>query len=195
MTTIEQVEKLRAYADVSYEQARDALERAGGNTLDAIVLLEREGKIPGARSSADGAVTVIPATQQKRERRESQKSGGDAANEFFTKLGEICLDLWHMRLVAVNGGGVTILTIPVVAVVVLTIFFFWVTVPLLLVGLCCGLRYSFEGPERSKAANGVADKVNRAADYTERQFREQYKREREREKSEKHESGGGPERL
>ena len=42
--TLEQVEKLRAHANVSFEDARDALEKAGGDMLEAIIRLEKEGK-------------------------------------------------------------------------------------------------------------------------------------------------------
>ena len=44
--TLEQVEQLRAHAAVSYEEARRALEACDGDLLDALILLEREGRIP-----------------------------------------------------------------------------------------------------------------------------------------------------
>ena len=52
--TLEQVEQLRAHAAVSYEEARRALEACDGDLLDALILLEREGRIPpgGGRGAA-----------------------------------------------------------------------------------------------------------------------------------------------
>lgn len=44
--TLEQVEQLCAHAAVSYEEARRALEACDGDLLDALILLEREGRIP-----------------------------------------------------------------------------------------------------------------------------------------------------
>ena len=44
--TLELVERLREKADVSYEEAKAALEEAGGSLLDALILLERRGRIP-----------------------------------------------------------------------------------------------------------------------------------------------------
>ena len=38
--TLEQVERLREKADVSYGQAKAALEYSGGNLLDALIYLE-----------------------------------------------------------------------------------------------------------------------------------------------------------
>ena len=43
--TIEKVDKLVERADVSYEVAKEALEAANGDLLDAVILLEREGKL------------------------------------------------------------------------------------------------------------------------------------------------------
>ena len=45
MNEYEKVEKLREKANVSYEEAKAALEKCNWDLLDAIVLLEREGKI------------------------------------------------------------------------------------------------------------------------------------------------------
>ena len=44
--TLEQVERLREKADVSYAQAKEALEYSGGNLLDALIYLEEKGAIP-----------------------------------------------------------------------------------------------------------------------------------------------------
>jgi len=43
--TIEKVDKLVERADVSYEVAKEALESANGDLLDAVILLEREGRL------------------------------------------------------------------------------------------------------------------------------------------------------
>ena len=44
--TLEQVERLREKAGVSYGQAKQALEYSAGNLLDAIIYLEERGAIP-----------------------------------------------------------------------------------------------------------------------------------------------------
>ena len=66
--TLELVERLREKADVSYEEARAVLEEAGGNLLDALILLEQRGRIPdGAPRGA--SYTTRPGT-----------GGGDASD-------------------------------------------------------------------------------------------------------------------
>ena len=45
MEMLEKVERLREKANVTYEEAKAALEQTGGDLLDAMVLLERQGKV------------------------------------------------------------------------------------------------------------------------------------------------------
>ncbi|HEY5466186.1 MAG TPA: hypothetical protein VIL27_04045, partial [Clostridia bacterium] len=54
MVTLEQVELLRSKADVTYEEARQALEATGGDLLDAVVLLEIQGKVRPPKAAAAG---------------------------------------------------------------------------------------------------------------------------------------------
>ena len=42
--TLEQVEKVRSCTGTSYEEAKAALEAAEGRVLDAVILLERQGR-------------------------------------------------------------------------------------------------------------------------------------------------------
>jgi len=44
MTDLEKVEKLREKADVSFAEAKDALDKSGGDVLDALIYLEAQGK-------------------------------------------------------------------------------------------------------------------------------------------------------
>ena len=45
MTTLEQVEKLRTMANVSYDEAKTALDAVNGDLLEAIIYLEKQGKV------------------------------------------------------------------------------------------------------------------------------------------------------
>ena len=49
--TLEQVEHIKRTANVSYEDAREALVQADGDLLDAMIWLERQGKTRGGVSS------------------------------------------------------------------------------------------------------------------------------------------------
>ena len=85
--TLEQVERLREKADVSYAQAKEALEYSGGNLLDALIYLEERGMIPrpeGAYYSTRGGTSPQPASAadsasqggERKEKKEKKKKGG-----------------------------------------------------------------------------------------------------------------------
>ena len=66
--TLEQVERLREKADVSYGQAKQALEYSGGNLLDALIYLEEQGAIPrpqGAYYSTRNETPPPPPSQEE----------------------------------------------------------------------------------------------------------------------------------
>ena len=52
MDKLEMVERLRERANVSYEEAAKALEEANGDLLDAMVILEKQGKTKAPEQSA-----------------------------------------------------------------------------------------------------------------------------------------------
>ncbi len=84
--TLEQVERLREKADVSYAQAKQALEYSGGNLLDALIYLEEQGAIPrpqGAYYSTRNETPPPPPVRNElatlgekgRERKAGKKEG------------------------------------------------------------------------------------------------------------------------
>ena len=60
---MELIEKLRERADVSYEEAKEILEQTGDDLLEAIVILERQGKLIHQKS-ASGQVAAAAAEAQ-----------------------------------------------------------------------------------------------------------------------------------
>ena len=68
--TLEQVERLREKADVSYAKAKEALLYSGGNLLDALIYLEERGYIPrpeGAYYSTRGQTPPMPEEAEEPE--------------------------------------------------------------------------------------------------------------------------------
>ena len=57
MEQLEKVEKLRERADVSYEEAKEALEACDWDLLDAMVWLEKRGKVKGPSKESLPPVT------------------------------------------------------------------------------------------------------------------------------------------
>ena len=52
MDNFEKVEKLREHANVSYEEAKQALENSNWDILDAMIYLEQSGKVQDQRMQA-----------------------------------------------------------------------------------------------------------------------------------------------
>ena len=66
---------------------------------------------------------------------------------------------------AVSRKGEELFSLPVTAFVVLLILCNWFGLAALVVGLFCGLRYSFQGPNLGKQA--INDAINKAASVAE----------------------------
>jgi hypothetical protein len=188
MATLDQVEKLRETANVTFEEARAALDEAGGDMLDALILLERQGKVstPSGGGSYDGRPAwesaKDAARNEWRETKARLKSGGkhwkredkEHVREGFRGVGRFLLRLLELGntnyLDAVHNGE-TVLSCPLLVLVILLICFFWVVLPLLVVGLFFGWRYRFRGPELGRDdVNSVIEKAENAADELKNQF-------------------------
>ena len=161
--TLEQVERLREKADVSYAQAKEALEYSGGNLLDALIYLEETGAIPrpeGAYYSTRGESTA--STQESRadvlpelvreEKRARPKIG------IFRRIRYALLD----NELEILRRDQPVTALPVLILILLLVFAFWVTVPLLILGLFLGFRYRFSGPDLER--DSINDVMGSVAD-------------------------------
>ena len=59
--TLEEIERLREKADVSYEEARAALERSSGDLLEALTWSGRERSAPPGREAPTAPAPAPPA--------------------------------------------------------------------------------------------------------------------------------------
>ena len=216
--TLEQAEALRKKADVTYEQARQLLEETGGDLLEALIRLERQGRIrpDGGQSAyyttnplgAGGAEGSVPPAGQSREedphrfrglavrvgegkkRQDREASGGDRPG-FSARLRELleaALDL--LRHATVNQfevwrGEERLTSLPVLILILLLLLVFWISLPLLVVGLIMGCRYRFSGPDvdqnrAGQAANRAARAVEDAVDRVREEFRREWDRTRDK---------------
>ena len=154
MEHIEMIEKLREKAGISREEAADALNRAGWDMLEALMILEREGKIApltssvvsaeqaeqtssdGAGPNAFGATGCCYGTADARTRGES---AWDKLKALFMKT------LTYSFLV--RRRDKVILSLPVLVLIIVVLALFRVSAVALIVGLFCECRYSVEKRE------------------------------------------------
>lgn len=174
MTTLEQVEKLREKANVSYDEAKAALEAANGDLLEALIYLEKQGKVNAPAgggyysSERTGAENQVPFNQYSYQQPNRNCNSGESFSSFMKRLGNFCLKIirkGNTNYFEVLKGEESKALFPVTVLVLLLIFTFWVTIPLIIIGLFFGFRYRFSGPDFN--ANTVNDAMNSAADAAE----------------------------
>jgi len=181
MTDFEKAEKLREKANVSFAEAKEALEKSGGDMLDAMIYLENQGKstIPAGGGYYSGAGQTAPAQPNAyggESRYNTGSHSGDSFKEMMRRFGKFCLrvlDMGVTNFLDATRNGDLVFSCPVIAVVILVLFFFWVTVPLFIITLFCGFRYSFRGPELERdAVNDVMGSATDVVDNVKRSFAE-----------------------
>ena len=160
MTKLEMIQKLVQKTKVSEKEAETALEFTDWDLLDAALLLERER---GGDRTAYTTERQAPPPQE------------EAPEVKDRRWVRILKKIWAMLKKAVEYGNrnhfqihrkeETVLELPVTVLVILIIAAFWVTIPLLVLGLFLGCRYSFIGPDLGKAiVNGAMDAAAKTAE-------------------------------
>lgn len=159
MTNLDQVEKLREKAAVSYDEAKEALEASSGDLLDALIYLEKNGKVNtpegGGYYNSEKASEASKKSAPKKKAQPERDSFGDLLRRFF----RFCAMLVHKgntNSFEVIKDGQVKTAFPVTALVLLLLFVFWITLPLIVIGLFFGYSYRFRGPDLGK------DSVNEA---------------------------------
>ncbi len=168
MITLEQVEKLREKTNVSFEEAKVALENANGDMLDAMIYLEKQGKLttPPQGGTYNTAADTQPkndttSTSAPKAEKKPEETFGYHVGKFFKWLGRI-IHKGNINHLQMDKGDEQILSFPVTAFVLLLCFGFWVVLPLMVVALFCGCRFKFSGPNLGK--DNINNVMNKAAD-------------------------------
>jgi hypothetical protein len=174
MASLEQVEKLREMANISYEEAKAALDAANGNLLDAVIYLEKQGKVTPPSGGGFYSSEKTSNLKQGIENESSKEKGyhtSSKENTFLALLkqfGEFTLKMirkGNRNTFKVVKDGETKVYFPVTVLAILVIFAFWVTIPLAIIGLFFGFRYRFVGPDFHKQTiNEVIDSAADAAE-------------------------------
>ncbi len=177
MDNFEKVEKLVSKAGVTYEEAKAALEKADGDLLDAMILLEKEGKVEAPKQSSYSTEYTEQAQyvsveetvendrksytkeEQRRERKEKVRSG-------FSKI-------WHglsSNFLLIKKNGEVFAKLPLWAVILILLFAWHITLIAVIVSLFFGVGYSFMGESDMSAAKSVMDKASSAAEKVKEEY-------------------------
>ncbi|MDE6024671.1 MAG: DUF4342 domain-containing protein [Lachnospiraceae bacterium] len=174
MDNFEKVEKIREKTGVSYQEAKEALEATGYDMLDAMVYLEKLGKVPAPDMNSfktDGRIVNSSEFDKAQETYESackKSTFGDVCAKFFNWFKKIVKKGCDTTFV-VDRNDENVFKMPVIVLVCALIFLLPVTAILLIVGMFCDCRYSFIGFEStsvdinemcSKASDACMDLKN-----------------------------------
>lgn len=157
MNEFEKVEKLREKANVSYADAKRALEQCNWDMLDAVILLEQEGVVFESEPKTSHYSSKSQSSQESYS--EPPPNRGESFKDLLARIGRfICkiLDIGNTNFFVVVKNGQEVFSVPVTVLVILTIFCFYVVIPMLIFGLCFGLRYSLRGPNLGKESINAA---------------------------------------
>ena len=171
MDKIAMVEDIRRRANLNYEQAKALLEKADWDLLDALVILEKEGKIEaGSYSTKDAAEEPVYTSYAEQA---DKRSGKDGWQNFWA---------WCKRMVhkgntnhfRVIQNGTDKLTVPVTLFVLLLLLAPYVVIPMLIIGLFFRMHYRFVGADLGKdSINQGFEKASQAAEAVKEEFREE----------------------
>ena len=129
MEMMEKVERLREKANVTYEEAKAALEETGGDLLDAIVLLERQGKVREPAQSTfsteyEEQTDYIKVRDKVEEQEKSAPSFGRTIGGLFRGF----IRFIRQTTFIVTREEDTVFTMPTLVFAIL-LFFFWNAYP------------------------------------------------------------------
>ena len=178
MTDLEKAEKLRERANVSFAEAKEALDNTGGDILEALIYLENQGKVtvPAGGGFFSGAGEPAREQQYEPSGGSYKKSGGENFSAMMRRFGRFCLkmlDKGNNNFLDATKGGAHMFSCPVTALVALVVFFFWVTLPLFIISLFFGFRYHFRGEDLGKdSVNRVMDGASNVVDDVKKSFTE-----------------------
>jgi len=179
MENFEKVEKIIEKTGVSYEDAKKVLEENNYDMLDAIIALERQGKVvtPKEGSYTAGAgqdmenVQKFELAQRQYEKdckKNNFKEGCRKIADFFKFIFKKSLEIEF----CINKDGRCVAGVPVLVLVLLLLGFFWITLPLIVIGLFFGFSYSFTGVGKVILdVNDVCDKASQTAENIKNEFK------------------------
>lgn len=187
MDNYQKVEQLVNKTGCSYEEAKAALEACGWDMIDAIISLEREGKIkketaeqktgPAANAIPEITAEVISVSSGKSSDGDNRTSGnGDDAGKARkadrsarTKSGlwkRFKSMLMNNSMLMLTGSGKQIFDVPILVPVIALIGFFWATLGLAAIAMLFGFHFRFEGEDLGKT--NINNTMDKATDYAEK---------------------------
>ena len=159
MNNLNLVDKLREKANISYEEAKNALENNNWDILDAMLYLEGQGR------AKKPSISIFYTNEDKEEfinkgelvNIKEEKYRNNSKNNFEGIFEEVCrvIDTCNNIFFEIRRKDRVLLKLPLTVLVLLLLFVFWIIIPLIVVGLFFEIEFLVS----AKKVN--TDKVNK----------------------------------
>ena len=162
---LEKVDKLRERANVTYEEAKAALEQAGGDLLDAMVLLEKQGKT--GKPEQESYSTSYEEQKEYISVQEKVEDQKQSAPSLGKNIGRIIRSVWKLALhttFSVSSKEKQLFVMPSWVFAIILLMFWKGLLPVMVIAMLFGIRYSFSGHEDVSKANDILNKAGSFAD-------------------------------
>jgi len=160
-------------ANITYEEAKAVLDATNGDLLEAVISLEKQGKIQAP--SGGGYFNSEKTTHSKDVPPHSNANENYHYNKSENSFGASVKKAGQFLLKVIHKGNINSFEVfkdaevkasfPVTVLALLIILAFWVTIPLIIIGLFFNLRYRFVGPDFT--SDTINNAMNSAADAAE----------------------------
>ena len=176
------IETLMKKAHVGHDEAIEILEKCNWDMLDAIIYLERCGKVPN-----DDTTTIVEVEEVKDEKSHSSKKEekkskeqkeyggiGEVVGRMFRFLGTV-ISKANRNYFEAKKDHEKPIRISLLILILFLLFLFPATVVILVIGLFCGYKYSIDGESlKCDGVNDVFEKASESADSIKNDFKKGY---------------------
>lgn len=163
MDQFEKVEKLMQRANVTYAEAKDALETANGDILDAMIILEQRGKTIAPEAGSFSTSYREQTGYDYSNTEDCNKRVNAAKKPFGERLKELLKKSDENHLVVEHKDN-KILELPIWLTIVIILATWEIIWILIVISLFCNCRYHLSGPAKMDTANNAINAVENAAD-------------------------------
>lgn len=160
MVDFEKVEKLVQKANVSYEDAKNALEAANGDMLDAIIALEKAGKVNSQASFTTTSPESSPYKDVPAVVDQTNKTEGES---FFKDLGAAIKRGFRYTVdnsVRVVRNDVEVIKLPLWISIIAMLAAWELLLIVIVISLFFDCRYSVVGKDNANEVNRVIDQAS-----------------------------------
>ncbi|WP_426351159.1 hypothetical protein ACPWSR_08010 [Alloiococcus sp. CFN-8] len=188
------IKRLMEKADITTEEAVEVLESCNWDLLDAIIDLERRGKLRGNKSNT--LIEAVPVEdykntynqeEAKNQEYNAKAEGEEKKEESCGGIGELMGRMFKFIGKLIKKGNNNFfdakkenekpIRIPLTIAAVFIVFLSIPSIILLVIGLFCGYKYSISGPDiKCDGVNDIFEEVSKSADNLKRDFKEGYQK-------------------